>query len=527
MRTGDFVRDNLVFRIYRVLKREERDALALGIVQQVVRDQVRGGSGIVYVATRKAATQFARLLRDRNIAAQAYHGGLPTPERHQIQERFMQGELDVVVATNAFGMGVDKAEIRFVLHYDHPSSLEAYAQEAGRAGRDGKEAYAILLEHAQTQRTARFIAQQGIPNASVLATYRQALLNAEEGSFSAVRLSDGTMLCDPNVLATLADIDQTQARVLLFSFEEAGLIQRGPDCTLEATILLNQSQQTILDAIADATERTEVATLFDAIGAERDRQTTYQAASVYRATGLDPRRVDPLLVQLAERDLLLYRAYQRGITLTIAAGLIDGTNLQAIEQRFAGQYRRFEERLQHMLSYIHLRPGQNRCRSAYLVNYLTGTSDTPPCGKCDLCSPTSEHFPWRPDFLVAAEPLHIDPRMAILGAVRDHNSIFGKWTVEKMVLGIPQTTYDGKTSPLSPMAKSSDHFGVLEGTGVKPEHVKRSLDALIEGGYLHIVERHFRDRSATYAAVAITQKGRDALAGGIALPDQHENGASR
>ena len=135
---GDFVRDNLVFRLYHVARREERDALAVGIVSQLVRNTERGGAGIVYVATRKDAVQLARLLRDRNISAQAYHGGMATPERHQVQERFMQGELDVVVATTAFGMGVDKAEIRFVLHYDHPASLEAYVQEAGRAGRDGR-----------------------------------------------------------------------------------------------------------------------------------------------------------------------------------------------------------------------------------------------------------------------------------------------------------------------------------------------------------------------------------------------------
>src|SRR5207244_8828171 len=119
-----------------------------------------------------------RLLRNRNIAAQAYHGGMPTPERHQVQEQFMQGELDVVVATTAFGMGVDKAEIRFVLHYDHPSSLEAYAQEAGRAGRDGKEDYAILLYHRQSQRTERFIAQQGVPRSAAIDAYRRALLDA-------------------------------------------------------------------------------------------------------------------------------------------------------------------------------------------------------------------------------------------------------------------------------------------------------------------------------------------------------------
>src|SRR5437660_6726534 len=187
-RTGDFVRENLVFRMYHVSKREERDSQAHGIVQQLVRNHERGGSGIVYVATRKAATQLARLLRDRNIAAQAYHGGLPTPERHQIQEQFMQGELDVVVATNAFGMGVDKAEIRFVLHYDHPASMEAYAQEAGRAGRDGKEAYAILLYTSQTQRTARFLARQGLPGQRLLGQFAQAL--TVDPLPNAVRLPD-------------------------------------------------------------------------------------------------------------------------------------------------------------------------------------------------------------------------------------------------------------------------------------------------------------------------------------------------
>jgi len=522
-RTGDFVRENLVFRVYHVSKREERDSLALGIVQQLVRNQERGGSGIVYVATRKASTQLARLLRDRNIAAQAYHGGLPTPERHQIQEQFMQGELDVVVATNAFGMGVDKAEIRFVLHYDHPASLEAYAQEAGRAGRDGKEAYAILLEHAQTQRTTRFIAQQGMPRAEVLEAYRQALHDADQVLPSAVCLADGALLCNPDALADLAEIEQTQARVLLFSFEEAGLVQRGVDCTLEATVMLNQTPDTILSSIADPDERHLAVTLFDAIGAARDRQARYQAAAVYRETGLDPRRIDPLLVRLAERDLLLYRSYSRGVTLKTELGLANRANLQAIEQGFAVRYAHFEERLQKMLDYIHLQPGQNRCRSAYLVNYLTGENNATPCGKCNLCSPTSEHLPWRPDLVIAAEPLRIDPRLVILGAVKDHNNIFGKWTIEKMVLGTPQTTFQGQTRKLSPMARASDHYGELEGSGVKADHVRRALDALIESGYLQLVERPLRGSDGTYPAVKITQKGRDALAGGIDLPTVQES----
>ncbi len=522
LRTGDFVRDNLVFRVYSVARREERDMLALGIVHQLVHDEVRGGAGIVYVATRKEATQFARLLRNRNIAAQAYHGGLPTPERHQIQEQFMQGELDVVVATNAFGMGVDKAEIRFVLHYDHPASLEAYAQEAGRAGRDGKEAYAILLYHSQTQRTERFIARQGVPDARVLRAYQEALLSVDDEFSTAVRLPDGTVVCDPDVLAGLARVEPTQARVLLFSFEEAALIQRGPDCTLDATILLNQPVSQVLSALHDPREQTMAETLFVALGAAQDRQVSYRAVQVYEQTGIDPRAVDPILVKLAERELLLYRVYNRGMTLHLSDQLADTAYLQTIEQRFANRYQRFEERLDAMIDYIRLRPGNQHCRSAALINYLTGRDDAPLCGRCDLCSPTSELLPWDPGVRLYGEPLSVDPRLAVLGAVRDHNGIFAPRTIEKMLLGIPQTNYQGQVFRLSAAARASDHYGELEGTGARGDRIQRTIQALIEGNYLQLVERRIPAKGLTYTAVAITQRGRDALSGGAALPEFRE-----
>lgn len=517
VRSGDFVRNNLVFRVYPVARQEERDMLALGIVHQLVRNTERGGSGIVYVATRRTATQFARLLRDRNIAAQAYHGGLPTPERHQIQERFMQGDLDVVVATSAFGMGVDKAAIRFVLHYDHPASLEAYAQEAGRAGRDGLEAFAILLYHSRTQRTERFIARQGVPSSDVLNAYRRALLAIDEVPQTA-KLPDGSMLCDSNRIAQVAGVEEAQARVLLWTFEEAGLIERSGDATLEGTVLLNHSPEVIVQRLSDPQDQTNAAALLAALGATAERQVPYQATMVYAATKVDPRVAEALLVRLAQQDLLIYRPYNRGVLLRLTAALSDETRLTAIEERFAARYARFEDRLQAMLDYIHLRPRQNQCRSAYLVNYLTGQSDAPRCGTCDLCSPTNENLPWDPGVRLYGEPLQIDVRLAILAAVRDHHRVFGRWTIEKMLLGIPQTRMNGQVRQLSGAARASDHFAMLENSGADAERARRTMDVLLEGGYLELIERTYRQGAGTYSAVAITQKGRDALAGGVELP---------
>ena len=158
----------------------------------------------------------------------------------------------------------------------------------------------------------------------------------------------------------------------------------------------------------------------------QDYQVSYRAAEVYEITAIDPLTVDPILVKLTERDTLIYRAYSRGITLTVSPGLTDDAHLVAIEQGFAARYQRFEERLQAMLNYIKLRPGQQRCRSAALINYLTGCDDAPLCGKCDLCSPTSEHLPWDPGVRLYGERLAVDIRLALLGAVRDHNGVFGK-----------------------------------------------------------------------------------------------------
>jgi ATP-dependent DNA helicase RecQ len=522
---GDFVRDNLVFRLYTVANAQDRDALTVGLVQQLVRNQERGGAGIVYVATRKAAMQVARLLRDRNIAAQAYHGAMATPERHQIQERFMQGDLEVVVATTAFGMGVDKAEIRFVLHYDHPSSLEAYAQEAGRAGRDGQEAYAILLHYKGTQRTQRFIARQNQPAPDLLRAYRRALLDMDARESGIPRLGDGTLLCSADTLADLAGIDRAQGRVLFYSFEEAGLVRRHDDCTLDAKLLLNVEPATILERLPEPDDRDLAAALLAYTGATTEHTATYQAGAFYETTGRDPRLVDPLLNRLAAQELVLYRPFTRAMTFTVDPDLAREDQLASIDSRFTARYARFEERLQAMLAYIQLKPGSGRCRGAYLVEYLTGQSDVPPCGKCDLCSPTSQSLPWDPGVRLYGPPVQVDPRLALLGAVRDHDGVFGLWTIERMLLGIPQTTYAGKVSRLSPTARSSDHFGELEGSGITTERLRRTLQALIEGGYLTIRERLNRATGENYQAVAITQRGRDALAGGIALPDHGEASA--
>nr|WP_255358026.1 DNA helicase RecQ [Thiomicrospira sp. XS5] len=112
-------------------------------------------SGIVYCLSRKRVEEVALQLQDNGFAAQAYHAGLPGEVRHSVHQRFMRDEVDIVVATVAFGMGIDKPNVRFVVHYDLPKNIEGYYQETGRAGRDGLDSEALLLYGAQDVVTAR------------------------------------------------------------------------------------------------------------------------------------------------------------------------------------------------------------------------------------------------------------------------------------------------------------------------------------------------------------------------------------
>ena len=163
------------------------------------------GSGIVYTATTRAARDTAEMLRACGISADFYHGQRSKRDRERVQDAFMAGEIRIVAATNAFGLGIDKPDVRFVIHRDIPASLEAYYQEAGRAGRDGEPARAVLVYRPADLGRAAFLAGGGRLDRADVAAVCTAL--AEHGELAHRKLAAVTGLSQPVLLRVVAALD--------------------------------------------------------------------------------------------------------------------------------------------------------------------------------------------------------------------------------------------------------------------------------------------------------------------------------
>ncbi len=208
-------RGNLFLSVYATVNNPAKLARILAMLKE------EQGTGIIYTASVRSANELFDFLTERGVSVGHYHGRMPARERERVQQEFMRGDHKVMIATKAFGLGIDKPDIRFIYHFEFPDSLETYFQEAGRAGRDGQPARAVLLYRLEDKRIQSFFLAGRYPKPAELRAVLEALVPGidKEGEADAAPRS-------ADQIAAASSVNKRRTQVLLNLLAEASLIKR-------------------------------------------------------------------------------------------------------------------------------------------------------------------------------------------------------------------------------------------------------------------------------------------------------------
>src|ERR671916_11408 len=353
-----FNRPNLTYRVLSASKKDQKLPRILDIIRR------SPPPGIVYATSRKECEELADSLRRSGVDAAAYHAGMGSANRADVQERFMTDELSVVVATIAFGMGVDKPNVRFVIHASVPGSLPAYIQEAGRAGRDGEPSECVVLYRGADLGRRKRLVTINAAGADEVESFFRALSRVANA---------GRVNLPPASLGSLGGVEPDLAGVLLGGLEEAGLISRGYDLWGDVEVRRVDEEH----GEVDVEVREEVVRVHAALPGEG----TVSLPELARRAGVRPVAAQTALFKLMTEGMV--EAVPRGLLADIRLKneSLDEGSRRSIAARLKSRTRAAYDQIRTVETYATL----TTCRREHLLRHFGDGQEVAPCSGCDVC----------------------------------------------------------------------------------------------------------------------------------------------
>lgn len=369
---SSFARENLSFV---VRKTENKDQKLLEILRKV------RGSAIIYVRSRKATQEFALWLQKKNIPSSFYHAGLSFEERVRRQDEWIQNHSRVMVATNAFGMGIDKSDVRLVIHLDLPENLESYYQEAGRAGRDGKRAYAVILYQDADVSNLQIKVEQGQPALEYLKVLYQSLANyyqlatgSGEGESFDFEIYD---------FCNRFNLHPVEVFNGLKKLEEEGLIAFNESFYSPSTLQITVDHTKLYELqVANARLDQMIKMLLRLYGGEMfSGFVRIDEAVLAKALKITVQEVIDQINHLNELRIVYYSPRRDKPQVTYVLARQDSDNLPVDRHRLEARRNLVLDKMRSMISYVET---NFRCRMQFIQDYFDEQTEET-CGICDVC----------------------------------------------------------------------------------------------------------------------------------------------
>ncbi|MCA1618562.1 MAG: RecQ family ATP-dependent DNA helicase [Acidobacteria bacterium] len=363
----------------------DRPNLALGVVHtererekytriRQLAVEYAGQSGIVYTSTRKSVEQITRKLQDAKLSVVGYHAGMTDEERVRAQEDFMSGRTQTIVATNAFGMGIDKPDIRFVVHFHLPGSIEAYYQEIGRAGRDGGRSVCLLLFNYADKRTQDYFIEGSYPPPELIAKVYEALVSTGQ---QRIELSTREIAARAGVRNEMA------VQSALITLEKAEHVERGTGSENRAALRLLMPPQLARETVGAKRSAQLKQVLFGLLGGHdlSERADAEMDVAEFADTlGMELSSMRRALSSLAEAGVLRYQPARR----TRGLRMLDerpATRLRIRPEELARRAALEQRKLREMISFCYT----EECYRDFILDYFGDRTHRGLCGKCGNC----------------------------------------------------------------------------------------------------------------------------------------------